>query len=144
MLRPGRCSDLDRMRSKRSGRAPERPGEPFRAIQGAHATGAVLLSHYYGPLYCTVLATTHQHPSYLPLTVHRIRQGHYRTVLYCSRITIQSKSIDKTVATVDRLALVSALTSSPTAVPPVVGLVTIAPEGAALSADREAGAREQG
>ena len=60
-----------------------------------------------------------------------------------SRITIQSKSIDKTVATVDRLALASALTSSPTAVP-VVGLVTIAPEGAALSADREAGAREQG
>ena len=66
-------------------------------------------------------------------------------ILYCilSPHYIQSKSIDKTVATVDRLALVSALTSSPTAVP-VVGLVTIAPEGAALSADREAGAREQG
>ena len=28
------------MRSKRSGRAPGRPCEPFRAIQGAHATEA--------------------------------------------------------------------------------------------------------
>ena len=40
MPRPGRCSDLGRMRSKRSGRAPGRPCEPFRAIQGAHATEA--------------------------------------------------------------------------------------------------------
>ena len=58
-------------------------------------------------------------------------------------VTIQSKSIDKTVATVDRLALTSSLTSSPAAAP-AIGLVTIALEGAALSADREAGAREQG
>ena len=40
MLRPGRCSDEGRMGLFGSGRAPGRPGEPFRAIQGAHDTGA--------------------------------------------------------------------------------------------------------
>lgn len=60
----------------------------------------------------------------------------------------QSKSIDKTVATVDRLPGGLALTASPAAVP-VDDLVTIASprpvaiRGAALSADGEARAREQ-
>ena len=40
MPRPGRCSDKGRLRKKRPGRAPGRPCEPFRAIQGAHATEA--------------------------------------------------------------------------------------------------------
>ena len=38
MPRPGRCSDKGPLRKKRPGRAPGRPCEPFRAIQGAHAT----------------------------------------------------------------------------------------------------------